>query len=152
VFFRSAAKIYDQSGLSDKTVRIEQRGDPIAEVPPKSMGYAHVGREINLGAEVGATHSGDAYRNIAKNVNDGHVVNADGPESTQISDYSIYSYMCAVMSAKGNLLRRVRDVVRSMISSFDVGSNDSRLPNTPNSSNLSNTHKHDDESHDGGRN
>ena len=147
VFFRSAAHLYNKLGISDKTVRIEQSGDPITKIPIKSLGYAHVGRKIKLDSKVGKTHSEAAYRSIAGNIDGGHIESADRAESINVSNYDVYAYMNAVMNAKGNLLRKVRDVIKSALS-FEVGLKDSSLPNNPDSPKVTNAHKHDKDYHD----
>ncbi|MEK6734767.1 MAG: lipase family protein [Pseudomonadota bacterium] len=77
VLSNEAAAEYNKLRLSEKTMRIKQKWDPVPRLVPKSKNYAHVGNKISVDAGTNSVHSGSVYRKIGKKVlNEDHVKNA----------------------------------------------------------------------------
>lgn len=75
VLSHRAASLYTRLGLSEKSVRVVQKGDPIPELAPFSL-FKHTGKEVLINEPKGPIHTSRAYRKIAGRIQPHHIEGA----------------------------------------------------------------------------
>lgn len=87
VFGKKAAGLYEEKGLSDKTMRVINTRDPVPMIVP--MGYYHSGNAIKISSENKGRHLVKAYRSISESkLTDDHLkTEPDLPPKRSLRDY-----------------------------------------------------------------
>lgn len=88
VFTQDAAKLYNDKGLGDVTLRVKQDKDPVPRLVPRGV-YHHTGNKIKLQSSKGI-HSGGVYRDIANKLKEIDVQNARPSDNPSLSFTEIY--------------------------------------------------------------